>query len=294
MALIDVKHLNKSYGNKIVLKDTGFSINRGEIVGLLGRNGVGKTTILKCIAGIIFPTSGKITMNDQDLSKNGQLRKNFGILIDAAFFDYLNVYDNLRLLMETTSKISKKDMDKKIDSVLKLVDLSNQKYKYVRSFSFGMKQRLGLAQTMLDDNVFFMLDEPFVGLDPLGREMMKNVITSKAKKENCGVLFSSHDLDDVLEICDRVIIIKDGEKIYDDPIDTDKSYQIRVSDLSNEDIVYLLEKFQCDKNLLKNKEVSFKVTRNISLDNVLDYLRSKNISILDIDIIENSLIKFFR
>lgn len=281
--MLEVKSLCKKYNNKIAIDGVSFSVNAGEIVALIGANGAGKTTIMNSIAGIIHSTSGDIYYKERDLLKNPNLLSEFGILINATFIDYLNVEENLKLLMQA-SNLSRLDT-KSIETVLTMVGLENVRKKKVKSFSFGMKQRLGLAQALLSDIKFLMLDEPFVGLDPLGKEIFKNTIVEMAHIEKKGVLFSSHDLKDVEDICDRIVMIKDGKVVFDDVFSKKKRILLTL----NEHI----------SGVETLKKMNVKIVNNII---IIDDVRllgpivnevSKYREIIDIKIQENDLIDLF-
>lgn len=281
--MLEVKSLCKKYKNKIAIDGVSFSVNAGEIVALIGANGAGKTTIMSSIAGIIHSTSGDIYYKEHDLLKNPNLLSEFGILINATFIDYLNVEENLKLLMQATNvrRLDTKD----IDTVLTMVGLENVRKKKVKSFSFGMKQRLGLAQALLSDIKFLMLDEPFVGLDPLGKEIFKNTIVEMAHTEKKGVLFSSHDLKDVEDICDRIVMIKDGKVVFDDVFSKKKRILLTL----NEHIsgVETLDKMNVK---LVNNIIIFDDVR--LLGPIVNEV-SKYCEIIDIKIQENNLIDLF-
>lgn len=222
--MLEICNIKKLYKTKKAIEEISFKVNDGEVVALIGKNGAGKTTILNSIAGYIYPTVGEIKFNGKNILIENEIKKRFGILIDANFFDYLNVNDNLMLLLKSSGVYDKEYSQKMIDSILEQVGLIEQKYKKVKSFSFGMKQRLGLAQALIMDIDFLMLDEPFVGLDPVGKELFKSIIKTKAKKDKIGVLFSSHDLADIEDICDRVVMIREGKIIYNNVFNKQKKY----------------------------------------------------------------------
>lgn len=224
--MLQLTGLKKDYDTKHVLTDIDFDVSPGEIVALLGKNGAGKTTIMNCIAGIISPTDGDILFQGQSLLPQSHLRSRFGILIQAVFFDYLNVEDNLRILLRSAGRRDAADIRRRIDTILDMVGLAEQKKKRVRSFSFGMRQRLGLAQALMNDFDFLMLDEPLVGLDPPGKELFKNALLDAAHKDGKAVLFSSHDLPDVADICDRIVMIKNGRVMFDGPYEQDRRIEI--------------------------------------------------------------------
>ncbi len=207
----------KSYGDKKVLSDVNFEIKEGEIIGLLGKNGAGKSTLLKAITGIHPYEQGTIEINGKELKSNYELVKDFGVLIESNFLNYLTGYENLKLLLQLDEKIENEKLDEEIDRILETVELKDAKKKKVKDYSYGMKQRLGLAQALLTSKTFTVLDEPFLGLDPIGKDIVKKAISNKAK-EGVPIIFSSHDLDDVAEICDHIILIKDGTVSYDGPM----------------------------------------------------------------------------
>ena len=234
MSTLQVKGLTKSYGEKKALDNFSMQISECEIVGLVGRNGAGKTTLLNCIAGNIFPDEGSIFFDKCNLLKESEVRKDFGILIQPSFLDYMNTYDNLRLLQNAVGIWDEKIIRKQSDEVLKIVGLENKGKTYVKSFSFGMKQRLGFAQALLNGHKFMILDEPFVGLDINGREMVKEHIRKIVKEKQIGVIFSDHNLDEVRSLCERVIVIKDGQKVYDKGLEEESLYEISVENISKE------------------------------------------------------------
>ena len=290
MSALQVNGLTKSYGEKKALDNFSMHISEGEIVGLVGRNGAGKTTLLNCIAGNIFPDAGSIFFDKYNLLKESEIRKDFGILIQPSFLDYMNTYDNLRLLQNAVGIWDEKIIRKQSDEVLKMVGLENKGKTYVRSFSFGMKQRLGFAQALLNGHKFMILDEPFVGLDINGREMVKEHIRKIVKEKQIGVIFSDHNLDEVRSLCERVIVIKDGQKVYDKGLEQESLYEITVENISK-DFIEAISKIpgieiDRDKNTL-----SFKGSERINqvLVESMAYTR-----ITSIKVSENNLEKLLK
>lgn len=260
---LQVNGLTKSYGEKKALDDFSFQINQGEIVGLVGKNGAGKTTLLNCIAGNIFPDEGSICFDDKDLLVNCEMRKEFGILIQPSFLDYMNTYDNLRLLQNAVGIWDKRLIRKQSDEVLKIVGLEDKGKTFVKSFSFGMKQRLGFAQALLNGHKFMILDEPFVGLDINGRAMVKEYIKKIVKEKQIGVIFSDHNLDEVRSLCERVIVIKAGKKIYDKGLEEDGNYEIGVESVNQGLIQAMAGMFGVEINVEKSS-LSFNSNADIN------------------------------
>lgn len=290
MGFLQVDKLVKSYGNKKVLDEFSMEIHGGEIVGLIGRNGAGKTTLLNCIAGNIFPDSGVISFEHDNLLKKGDVRKDFGILIQGTFLEYLNTYDNLKLLQNAVGIWDKKLIRERSDELLKMVGLENKGNTYVKSFSFGMKQRLGFAQALLNGNKFIILDEPFVGLDMNGREMVKEHLKKIVKEKQIGVLFSDHNLDEVRSLCDRVIVIKAGKKIYDEILSEEKQYEIYVEKLNQELVQSLSNILEVHMDRQQNR-IKFENSKNIH--KIMEIIVS-NTNIVDMKVYEDKLENMMR
>lgn len=223
-AVLSIHNLTKKYKNKIALNDFSMEIMPGEIVALIGENGAGKTTLLNSICGFIRPTSGSISFKGLSSEKEKTLDK-IGVLIEPNFLDYLTAEENLQYLSVLSED---KKNNALIERLLQKTELFDSKKKKVKTFSFGMKQRLGLCQSLLTDVELLIFDEPFVGLDPVGKELFKKVILDKAHQEKIPVLFSSHDLDDVEEICDRVVMVRKGKKVLDQKLVREKTFILKI------------------------------------------------------------------
>ncbi|WP_250673395.1 ABC transporter ATP-binding protein (plasmid) [Paraclostridium ghonii] len=286
-----ISNLTKSYNGYTALKDFSMSIEEGEIVGLVGKNGAGKTTLLNCIAGNIHPDKGEIKFQQEYLTNNSSIINDFGILIQASFLEYINTYDNLKLLSYASGVSDKNKIDENINEVLYIVGLSNEKLSYVKSFSFGMKQRLGLAQALINGKKFLILDEPLVGLDVLGREIVKSIIINKAKKDGISVLFSDHNLREVEDICDKIVCLENGEKVFDGVFKNEKEYCIEIDKIN----IHIINKLRLEfKECITIEEKSIKIKGNLELNNIISSLVKDNIFIKEISVEESSLIKMFK
>lgn len=283
MPLLEIKNLSKTYTKVEALKNMDISINAGEVVALLGKNGAGKTTLLNCIAGNIHPTGGDIMYKGETLLQKESKLSEFGILIEPSFIPYMNAYDNLSILLKAAGVQSVKNS---VEDMLKLVGLEKKKKEKTKAFSFGMRQRLGLAQALLNKPQFLILDEPFVGLDPIGKTIFKNIILQKAREEKVGILFSSHDLEDVEEICDRIVLIENGKKKFDGVMEYDKKYILKCDHAINEKIKQILS--DCN---VKGKEIIVDQAKNLSL--VFTTLNEVGITVIDLEIKQKSLYDFF-
>jgi ABC-2 type transport system ATP-binding protein len=216
-ALLNISHLGKSYGEKMILRDINLSVEKGEIVGLLGVNGAGKTTLMSCIAGTVPFSKGDIRFYGKDLTKNLHELNRMGFLIKASFLEYLTAEENLRVL-GAYAGLSKRALDKLVPTALRRVQLYEKRNEDTTGFSFGQQQRLGVAQAILGEKELLVLDEPFVGLDSEGKEMLEQLLLHKSQNEGTAVILSSHDMEEIKKVCDRIVILKDGIVVFDDLI----------------------------------------------------------------------------
>jgi ABC-2 type transport system ATP-binding protein len=225
--LISISHLKKSYGEKKVLRDINLTIGRGEVVGLLGINGAGKTTLMSCIAGTVPFSEGDIQFCGSNLIKNSHELNKIGFLIKARFLEYLTAEENLRVL-GAYAGISEKELDTLVPETLRTVQLYEKRKEYTTGFSFGQQQRLGVAQAILGEKKLLVLDEPFVGLDSEGKEMLENLIRDKSRKDGTAVLLSSHDMEEIEKVCDRIVIMKDGNVVFDNAFEVKQIAHIQL------------------------------------------------------------------
>ena len=285
--ILRVEKLNKFYGDLQALKDISFGIQPGEIIGLLGHNGAGKSTLIKCMMGAIKSYTGDIYISGSNIKNNHSvIVDNAGFLLEPSFCDYLSAQTNLELLNSVASKTDRK----KLTEVLETVSLKKFSGKKVGEFSFGMKQRLGLAQVLLTNPKLIVLDEPTVGLDPLGVEIVKNIII-KCSNNNVAVLFSSHQINDVFDICHRAIIMNDGKIVYDGAaakLNT-KKYVVKCS-LNINQFAKALKQFDSELQV-NGTEIRFIQTSAIS--DVLRFILGYNLEIVDF-YCENSMNELIR
>lgn len=200
------------------LKQVSLSISQGEVFGFLGPNGAGKSTTIKCLMGLIKPTSGTASVFGEPAGSLSA-RQHIGYLPEnPAFFDYLSADEYLGFVGRTF-KMDDAVLQRRKEEVLALLDLLDARKRPIRGYSKGMVQRLGIAQVLLHNPDVYILDEPMSGLDPLGRALVKNIILDLKKQGKC-VFFSTHITSDVESICDRVGIILKGELKRVDKVDT--------------------------------------------------------------------------
>jgi len=199
--------LTKEYGKLTAVKNLNLELRRGEVFGFLGPNGAGKSTTVGMILGLIAATSGKIELFGRDFNDNrwASLRRIGAVIEEPAFYPYLSGWDNLEALSKAIGGIPRNKITEVLERV-KLLDRSKDKYSH---YSVGMKQRLGIASTLLRDPELIMLDEPTNGLDPAGTKEIRDLIPQLAHEKRA-VFLCSHLLHEVELICNRVAIIKNG------------------------------------------------------------------------------------
>jgi ABC-2 type transport system ATP-binding protein len=207
--------LTKSFGKLTAVKDLSIELRRGEVFGFLGPNGAGKSTTVGMILGLIAPTAGRIELFGRSLRDDmwKSLRRVGAVIEEPAFYPYLSGWDNLEALARSIGGI-KRD---KIDEVLVRVNLRDRAADKYAHYSVGMKQRLGIASTLLRDPELIILDEPTSGLDPAGTKEVRALIPQLAH-ESRAVFLCSHLLHEVEQVCNRVAIIKQGELLTSAPV----------------------------------------------------------------------------
>lgn len=228
--ILTTDNLTKVYGEKKAADNINLHVKKGEVYGLIGRNGAGKTTILKMICGLSNPTSGSFafmgkTGHSAEMNKIGSLIESPGL------FPKLSAYQNVKL---KCLSLGKNDSGY-VESLLEQVGLSDVGNKPTQSFSLGMKQRLGIAIALVGDPEFVILDEPINGLDPQGIAEMRGIINRLSKEKGMTVIVSSHILDELVKVADSFGIINDGQLIDEFTIDElndrcGKYIQLNVSD----------------------------------------------------------------
>jgi ABC-2 type transport system ATP-binding protein len=211
--ILKVENLTKRFGSFTAVDDVSFEIRKGEVFGLLGHNGAGKTTTVNILAGLKQPTGGTAIISGYDIKEKPlQARMKIGFLPDnPGNYLHLTARQNLEFFAEL-SDLRKDAASKRIAELLELVGLTEWRDKKVEVFSRGMKQRLGLAQSLMRDPDLLFLDEPTLGIDPEGTRQMRGLIRKLADRGK-GILICSHLLGEVARLCDKVAIMKQGKII---------------------------------------------------------------------------------
>lgn len=212
--IIEVSKLYKTFGRTTVVNNLSFRVMQGDIYGFLGPNGAGKSTTLRMLVSLIKPDTGVISIFGKDLNKNRpEIMRSCGILIERPdFYKYLNAIDNLKVISNSGGlPVSRK----RIHEVIEMVGLTGHEHKKVKTYSQGMKQRLGLAQALLHNPDLLLLDEPSNGLDPQGIREMRELIVSLNKDHGKTILLSSHLLYEIELMANRMLIINKGASVVE-------------------------------------------------------------------------------
>lgn len=207
MGVINVTNVSKKFHENTVLNNISLEIEQGTVTGLVGRNGSGKTVLMKCILGLLSTTSGSITVRDKTVGKDIDIPDNVGVIIETpGFLPNFSAYDNLMQLARIRRKIGKKE----VRAAIERVGLNPDDKKHVGKFSLGMRQRLGLAQAIMEDPDILVLDEPLNGLDKEGAADMREFLLS-LKAQGKTLLIASHSSEDIDTLCDNVYEMDKGK-----------------------------------------------------------------------------------
>ena len=197
---IEVQNVVKRFRDQVVLKNVSISFEKGRIHGIVGRNGSGKTVLFKCICGLMHPEEGVILVNGKRVGRDVDMPEDIGAIIEApGFLPNYSGYKNLRFLANIRRKIGKEE----ILNVLKTVGLDSESRKHVGKYSLGMRQRLGIAQAIMEDPEILILDEPMNGLDNAGVQDIRALLL-ELKAQGKTILLASHNHEDIAALCDTV------------------------------------------------------------------------------------------
>ncbi len=283
------ENLKKNFGQKEILKGVSLKLMEGDILGFIGPNGAGKTTTIKLILGLQSITSGKVYINGYDIEENFKKAiENVGTIVESPdLYMYMSGYENLKLVANLYKNVDKN----RIDEIVKLVGLENRIKDKVSKYSLGMRQRLGIAQAILHKPKLLILDEPTNGLDPEGIKEVKVLLKKLAEQENMAILISSHNLAELDTFCNKISIIKNGEIVETNDIDTFKKdvknncYLLEVEDSSviNSIIDYKTEIItERELRVYIDKENVPKLLNELILRNVKVYsIAEENLSLED-------------
>jgi ABC-2 type transport system ATP-binding protein len=209
--IVQIKNVTKKIGKKVIINDLTFDVRSGEVFGFLGPNGAGKTTTIKMLLGLMSITKGEMYIDGLNVEKDFEkaIAKVGGIIENPDLYKYLTGYQNLVHFWRMYPDVNRE----RIDEVVKIVGLEKRIHDKIKTYSLGMRQRLGVAQALLNSPKLLVLDEPTNGLDPAGIHELRNHLRTLAKEENIAVIVSSHLLSEMELMCDRVGIIQNGKLV---------------------------------------------------------------------------------
>ena len=276
--ILDINNLCKNFGDFTAVNDISLHVNKGDIYGFLGPNGAGKSTTLRMVLGLIKPSKGEILINGENIS--GSKRKylnSIGALIEKPdFYKNLSAFDNLKILY----KMSRLKNFNKIKDVLNEVDLWDKRNQKVGGFSQGMKQRLGIAQTLIHDPSLIILDEPSNGLDPQGQADMRSLILKINKEMGITVIISSHILSEIEKISNRMVVINNGQKIVEGNVEELMQNELLKVSFKSSDLK-LIGSFLINKKIQyenKNDSIIAQINQE-NIPQILKQMVESNISI---------------
>ena len=218
--MIEVKNLYKNFGNKCLFNNISIKINDGESLAIIGKSGIGKSVLLKHICGLIAPDSGKINIDNQEVNKLAfkdlqQLRMKIGVVFQSgALFD-CNVLENIRLALIKLTNLTKSEIDERIDFVLSEVGMLDSKQLTPNELSGGMIKRVAIARAISAKPKYLLYDEPTTGLDPVMVTTINNLMKKIHEHEKITSIIVTHELKTVFDVADRVLMLDEGEIIYD-------------------------------------------------------------------------------
>ena len=286
--VLEVLGLKKRIGLKTIVEDISFDMHEGEIIGLLGPNGSGKTTIMRMLVGLTKTTKGEVYCFEKPLGLGKvKMLKEVGAMIETPeFYNYMSGWSNLKQMARVCGK---KVSRARMKELVEFVGLSQVIRKKVKTYSLGMRQRLGLAQALLNDPKILILDEPVNGLDPQGVQDFRNKLKEIAAT-GVSILISSHLLDEIEKVSDRVIVIEKGRIIADDKLDNlvaDETIKTLISTYDVEKAEILVRELGIRYELTKEgfifenisredkaRVITYLVTNNVELDSIRELTTS--------------------
>jgi ABC-type multidrug transport system ATPase subunit len=282
--MLNVKQLNKKFGDFEAVKNLSFTVNEGDVYGFLGQNGAGKSTTLRMLLKLIRPTSGEIIFSGKNIANdhNAMLRQTGAIIERPDMYKFLSAYDNVHLFAKMSGI---KPTRKLIMDQLEMVGLADRYDSKAKTYSQGMKQRLGIAVALIHTPKLIILDEPTNGLDPQGIADMRNLILRLSREMGKTVIVSSHLLSEIEVIANRMIIIHKGQKIVEgnvatllDPADT----VVEINTTDNDGAFLQLQNTSWQSHLQKNnKTLRLKINKN-DVPKLVETLSNMHVEILSV------------
>jgi ABC-type multidrug transport system ATPase subunit len=278
--IIEVEHLSKQFNELWAVKDLNLNVYKGDVFGFLGPNGAGKSTTIRMLLSLITPTEGKIRIFGKDLRTNRiDILKKIGAIVEKPdFYGYLSAYKNLEIL----GKLSQTDVSRKrIMEVLELVGLEKRFKSKVKTYSHGMKQRLGLAQALIHNPDLIILDEPTTGLDPQGMKEVRDLILFLSNQNKKTIFISSHILYEIELVANRMVIINKGSAIIEGNVS-------ELLNANNLKVTFEVNDIEKTKSILTNTPWINKIESSAN-NKIIFSLTNKEIPELNSYLVENRI-----
>ena len=279
--ILTTNNLTKNYNKYCAADKINIHVKKGEIYGLIGRNGAGKTTILRMISGLSNASSGSYSINGKTNNELVHERKNVGALIEApGIYPNMTAYENLKIKCIATGK----NNPEYINSMLRLVGLEKAKNKKTREFSLGMRQRLGIALALVGDPQLIILDEPINGLDPQGIAEMREILNTLSKERGITIIISSHILDELSKIADSYGIIHQGKLIDEmtaQQLENKCGEFVVLKTNNNLKAIQILSEMGIDEFETENNTIKI-TTSNVNNEEIVDRLVKSGIRVSEI------------
>lgn len=288
--IVQIENLTKTINGRTIIDSISFQVHKGEVFGFLGPNGAGKTTTIRMIVGLMEITSGDIKIGGWSIHSHFEkaVRSIGAIVENPEMYKFLTGWQNLKQYARMSAVVS----DEKIAEIIKLVGLTDRIHDKVKTYSLGMRQRLGLAQSLLHNPEVLILDEPTNGLDPAGIREIRDYLRYLAKEKNMAVIVSSHLLSEMEMMCDRIGIIQNGKLIdvqlvHDFVQETDKFYEFELTPA--EEAIRLLESIYPNSPISQTENrIMLPINKN-SIPNTIKILSDSNIQIFGVKEMTKSL-----
>ena len=285
--ILEIKNVSKKIGKKQILKDITLEVKQGEIFGFVGPNGAGKTTLIKTMLGLYKQDSGSITINGFNIKTEFEkAMENIGAIIEnPEMYDYLSGKDNLKIY-----KMIGNVSDEALEEIIKTVKLENRINNKVKTYSLGMRQRLGLAQSLISNPKLLILDEPTNGLDPIGIKELRELLKKISKEKNISVFVSSHILSEIELMCDRIAIIDGGSLIEIKDLKDKKQYAKDkvLFEVSDSKLASKYLNKQNYKNEILDNYIVLEIKKE-EIPNINKLLVSNNINVFEIKKVKKTL-----
>jgi ABC-2 type transport system ATP-binding protein len=289
--VIQLRNVCKIFAGRLAVEDLTLEVPRGEIYGLLGHNGAGKSTAIGMMLGQVWPTSGEVTVCGFDVAAHRKhaLSKVGAIFESPAFYDYLSGFKNLDILSSYTARTSRQ----RILEVVDWVGLSGRERSNVRTYSHGMRARLALAQALLPQPELLILDEPSNGLDPEGIHEMRETILRLRRELGLTILLSSHLLNEMEQLCTRIAVLNKGRKVFEGSLDETRQ-KTRWVRLKVTDFAAAARELTSAELIKDSRDSQFVALRdNVGTDQVVRLLVGKGIPLFEIAPEEETLEHFY-